>query len=43
MQEFSLTPAQALEVSDHMPVWAEFSVYEGAVGPLASQPGNPLR
>jgi endonuclease/exonuclease/phosphatase family metal-dependent hydrolase len=43
MQEYSLTTAQALEVSDHMPVWAEFSVYEGAVGPLASQPGGSAR
>ncbi len=43
MQEYSLTMAQALEVSDHMPVWAEFSVYEGAAGPLASQPGGSAR
>ncbi|MCU0983127.1 MAG: endonuclease/exonuclease/phosphatase family protein [Pirellulaceae bacterium] len=43
MQEYSLTSAQALEVSDHMPVWAEFSVYEGAVGPLALQPGGSAR
>ena len=43
MQEFSLTSAQALEVSDHMPVWAEFGVYEGAVGPLALQPGGSAR
>lgn len=43
MQVFSLSPVQALEVSDHMPVWAEFSVYEGAVGPLALQPSSPPR
>jgi deoxyribonuclease-1-like protein len=43
MQEYSLTSAQALEVSDHMPVWAEFSVYEGAVGPLALQPSGSAR
>ncbi len=43
MQEFSLSPAQALEVSDHMPVWAEFSVYEGVSGPLALRPGSPAR
>jgi endonuclease/exonuclease/phosphatase family metal-dependent hydrolase len=43
MQEYSLTSAQALEVSDHMPVWAEFGVYEGAVGPLALQPGGSPR
>ena len=41
MQTFQLTEAQALEVSDHMPVWAEFSAYEGAIGPLARQsPGT---
>jgi len=43
MQEYSLTSAQALEVSDHMPVWAEFGVYEGAMGPLALQPGGTAR
>jgi deoxyribonuclease-1-like protein len=29
--EFKLTPEQALEVSDHQPVWAEFSIYEGGI------------
>ena len=29
LREFNLTLAQALEVSDHLPVWAEFSIYEG--------------
>ncbi len=28
MRHFNLTQKQALEVSDHFPVWAEFSVYE---------------
>jgi deoxyribonuclease-1-like protein len=28
MKEFSLTEAQALAISDHMPIWAEFSVHE---------------
>jgi deoxyribonuclease-1-like protein len=29
----------AIDVSDHLPVWAEFSVYEGGQpGPLASRP-----
>jgi len=32
MREFDLTMQQALEVSDHLPVWAEFSVYEGGYG-----------
>jgi deoxyribonuclease-1-like protein len=29
MREHNLTLDQALEVSDHLPVWAEFSAYEG--------------
>ena len=30
---------QALEISDHFPVWAEFSVYEGGQqGRVASRP-----
>lgn len=28
MKEFNLTESQALAISDHMPVWAEFSIYE---------------
>ena len=43
MQTFQLTEAQALEVSDHMPVWAEFSAYEGAIGPIAMQPPGTSR
>lgn len=31
LREFDLTIEQALEVSDHMPVWAEFSIYEGGI------------
>lgn len=34
MKEFNLTLEEALAVSDHLPVWAEFSVYEGG------QPGR---
>jgi len=34
MREFELTMPGALEVSEHLPVWAEFSVYEGG------QPGH---
>ncbi|REJ66229.1 MAG: endonuclease/exonuclease/phosphatase [Planctomycetota bacterium] len=30
LREFNLTEKQALAVSDHLPVWAEFSIYEGA-------------
>lgn len=29
IREFNLTANEALEVSDHLPIWAEFSVYEG--------------
>ena len=29
LRQFNLTLAQALEVSDHFPAWAEFSSYEG--------------
>ena len=29
MREFELTMPGAQEVSDHLPVWAEFSVFEG--------------
>jgi deoxyribonuclease-1-like protein len=30
MHQFNLSQDQALQVSDHFPIWAEFSVYEGA-------------
>jgi endonuclease/exonuclease/phosphatase family metal-dependent hydrolase len=34
MREYNLSLEQALQVSDHLPVWAEFSIYEGG------QPGR---
>ncbi len=38
LHDLHLTMAQSLEVSDHLPLWAEFSVYEGGQpGRLASQ------
>lgn len=38
MSAYKLTLEQALEVSDHLPVWAEFSVYEGGqAGRLAAR------
>ena len=41
MREFNLSQEKALEISDHMPVWAEFSVYEGGQpGRFAAQPGR---
>ncbi|ADB17080.1 Endonuclease/exonuclease/phosphatase [Pirellula staleyi DSM 6068] len=40
MREFNLTQEQALQVSDHLPVWAEFSVIEGGAGSeIATRPG----
>ncbi|MFO0872120.1 MAG: endonuclease/exonuclease/phosphatase family protein [Pirellulales bacterium] len=39
LREFNLTLEQALEVSDHLPVWGEFSVFEGGTpGRLATRP-----
>ncbi len=38
--EFGLTLDEALEVSDHNPVWAEFSATEGTAGSLAAGGGN---
>jgi len=41
LREFNLTESQALEISDHLPVWAEFSTFEGGKsGIYASQPAN---
>jgi deoxyribonuclease-1-like protein len=43
-QLYRLTPEQALQVSDHLPVWAEFNAYEG-VGPgrVAERSGATIR
>ncbi len=39
MREYNLTIDEALEVSDHLPVWAEFSIYEGGeIGRVAALP-----
>ena len=44
IDEFQLTEQAALEVSDHFPVWAEFSVYEsGAVPGVAARPEPVVR
>jgi endonuclease/exonuclease/phosphatase family metal-dependent hydrolase len=41
LREFNLTLEQAVKVSDHLPVWAEFSVYEGGrAGPVAARSGS---
>ncbi len=44
VREFNITQELALEVSDHMPIWAEFSVFEGGQpGRFAGrpEPGSP--
>ncbi len=38
MNEYNLTLDVALEVSDHFPVWAEFSAFEGGPGAVANRP-----
>jgi endonuclease/exonuclease/phosphatase family metal-dependent hydrolase len=39
LREFNLTTEAALEISDHLPVWGEFSVYEGGrPGAVAALP-----
>ncbi len=41
---WGLTPDQAQEVSDHLPTWGEFSVFESAQpGRMAAQPTGPAR
>jgi len=39
MTEYGLSTQQALEISDHLPIWAEFSVYES--GPHRPVTGIP--
>jgi endonuclease/exonuclease/phosphatase family metal-dependent hydrolase len=41
--DLGLTEQQALDVSDHMPVWAAFSAYEGGAGPIAAQDDRVTR
>jgi len=39
LREYNLSQDEALEVSDHLPVWAEFSIYEGGtIGRVATRP-----
>jgi deoxyribonuclease-1-like protein len=39
LREYNLTLEEAVEVSDHLPVWAEFSAYEGGQpGGIAARP-----
>jgi endonuclease/exonuclease/phosphatase family metal-dependent hydrolase len=38
LREYNLSRQQATEVSDHLPLWAEFSVFEGGrAGPVATR------
>lgn len=37
---FSITQADAEEISDHQPIWAEFSVFERSGNQIATQPGG---
>jgi endonuclease/exonuclease/phosphatase family metal-dependent hydrolase len=45
MREYNLTMHEALEVSDHMPIWGEFSIYEGGTHgrSLAERPAATRR
>ncbi len=40
IREFHLTLPAALEISEHLPIWAEFSVYEGGEAGHVRQNGN---
>lgn len=41
LRQYNLTLAEGLEISDHLPVWAEFSIYEGgSPGPFAALPSE---
>ncbi|MCA9247279.1 MAG: endonuclease/exonuclease/phosphatase family protein [Planctomycetales bacterium] len=41
LRQYNLNEEQALEVSDHLPIWGEFSTFEaGRPGRLANAPGN---
>jgi endonuclease/exonuclease/phosphatase family metal-dependent hydrolase len=44
IREFNLTTEDALGISDHMPIWAEFSIYEGGQGGrMAAKPAEGAR
>jgi hypothetical protein len=42
-QAFKLTADQALQVSDHLPIWAEFSAYESAAPGRVATRGATIR
>lgn len=41
MRDWNLTTEQALSVSDHLPLWAEFSIFEGGKPGQIAGPGEP--
>jgi endonuclease/exonuclease/phosphatase family metal-dependent hydrolase len=42
IREFNLTVDEALAISDHLPIWAEFNLVEGGQGGrIATRPFNP--
>lgn len=44
MRQYNLSMEEALEVSDHLPVWAEFSAFEGGqAGRTAARPGSETK
>jgi endonuclease/exonuclease/phosphatase family metal-dependent hydrolase len=43
MRQYQLTREQALDVSDHLPVWAEFFPYENAGAEVAAQPESVVQ
>jgi endonuclease/exonuclease/phosphatase (EEP) superfamily protein YafD len=44
IRQYNLTTDEALQVSDHMPIWAEFSIYEGGRGgQIATRPTEPAK
>lgn len=43
MREYNLTMEQAEKVSDHLPVWAEFSIYEGGQAGRFAGTDSPVK
>ena len=42
LREFNLSLEDALEISDHLPVWAEFSIHEGGVAGHVARRGAEM-
>jgi hypothetical protein len=41
-KNYQLTQDQALQISDHFPVWAEFGIWESAPGSQVARRGSDL-